>query len=724
MKVLLDAQNRRYIVASPAKVKPDIDGSLEDDAWLEAVFQGNFLQRDPREGEDATERTELGLLYDERNLYIGVRCFDQEPEQIIAREMRRDARVDDDDYVEIVLDTYHDHRSGFYFIFNPYGSKRDAVLANEGQSFNSSWDGIWHCRTRIDSEGWTAELAIPWKTLRFSEQDSSVWGINVGRMIRRKNESVYWQLIPRDLGHAGVFRLSHAGNLHGLRNLRMGGNLELKPYLVSGLERDDPTGYATQGQLDVGLDSKVAVTANMALDLTVNPDFAQVESDREQVNLSRFSLYYPEKREFFLEGAEIFEFGSRRRRYGGRSSAMSLFYSRRIGLVEEEEARILGGAKLVGKVGDYHIGFMNMVTDRVVQEDGTPVSRANFSVIRMRRDIMQRGSLGLMYLGREDLGSAGFNRSFGADCFLPFSDYFDISGYLAASMDSELEGGLLGGGRNMAGSLRLNYNSDLWQFSLSGTDIGADFNPEMGYVRRVDYRLTSGSISYSPRPGNDRVIRQFSYEVDGLYRTDHANRMLDSEVGVDFDIHFQNSARISLGVERSREFVDEDWEVREGYPVPMGTYEETQFSSRLRSDPSLPLAGELDLRLGDYYTGNNVRIGIQGSVTTIPRLRMELDYRWNRISMPQGRFQTHTLGIRTYYYFSTQLYFKAYLQINDDRLEYQGREKVVGNFLLRWIFSPGSNFYLVYNDIRLAGPGRDEIQNRTFMLKTTFFWRK
>ncbi|GAG12627.1 unnamed protein product, partial [marine sediment metagenome] len=272
------------------------------------------------------------------------------------------------------------------------------------RDYNSSWDGIWECKARITDEGWFAEIAIPWKTLRFTSQDSAVWGVNFARMIRRKNEHTFWQLVPRDLGYAGLFRLSQAGTLQGLRNLKMGGNFELKPFLLGGLENDEPTEFKTHSMASFGLDAKVAITTNLALDLSVYPDFAQVEADREQVNLTRFSLYFPEKREFFLEGAEIFSFGGGGGMRHFRGSGVNLFYSRRIGLVDGQMAPILGGAKLVGKVGQSQIGILNMLTERttVENEDTTyTVPMTNFSAVRIRRDILQRGSIGFMFLNKE-----------------------------------------------------------------------------------------------------------------------------------------------------------------------------------------------------------------------------------------------------------------------------------------------------------------------------------
>jgi len=731
-KNLIGPNGKRMIQAVRSSNEIKIDGLLNDSVWQTANFQGNFVQQEPNEGEQATEKTEIGILYDDKNIYFGIKCYDSEPDKIIAREMRRDERVDDDDNFELILDTYHDKRSGYYFIMNPYGSKREAVLANEGRDYNPNWDGVWRCKSHINSEGWFLEIAIPWKTLRFSEQDSSVWGINCARKIRRKNEHVYWELISRDVGRGGVFRVSEAGILQGLTNLKMDGNFELKPYFLGGLENDLVTDFTTDRLGDIGLDSKIAVTANIALDLTVNTDFAQVESDQEQVNLTRFSLFYPEKREFFLEGAETFSFGSGRRQHWHRGTTdMNLFHSRQIGLVDGHEARILGGAKMVGKIGQYRLGVMNIFTDEVSyiddEENTVKVNQTNFSVFRLNRDIMERGSLGLIFLNKEESNTENYNRSLGIDGNFPLSDNFSISGYFSGTAGSDQideDQTLDMNTKNIAAKLSLDYQSDLWQINTSYQDIGARFNPEMGFNRRTDYRLTKASAEYKPRPKDSELIRQYGYKLEGNYRSDHESILLDNEIGASYSIEFHNSSRFNLGVKKKKEFVDYDWEVRDDFVIPTATYSGFDYSMRAESDKSKPIAGTLNLGYADYYTGNNASFGLSSTITQIKPFRIEIDYRRNNISLPEGSFHTNTMGLRVFYFFSTSLYLKAYMQWNDDKLYFDGRERIISNILLRWIYSPASNVYLVYNDGRLVGPGNTEITNRTFMIKSTFFWRK
>lgn len=729
-QAVTDQNGRRVIHALIRSDEIQIDGKLNEPAWETVNFQGDFRQREPDEGHPASEGTEIGVLYDKRYIYFGIKCFDSEPGKIIAREMRRDAVVDDDDYFEMVLDTYHDRRSGYYFITNAHGSKREAQLANEGRDYNPAWDGVWICKTQITKQGWFLEIAIPWKTLRFTEQDVSVWGINFARMIRRKNEHVYWQLIPRHLGGAAIFRLSGAGTLQGMTALKMGGNLELQPYFLGGLENDPGTKFSTAHLSDMGFDANIALTANLALDLTVNTDFAQVEADQEQVNLSRFSLYYPEKRDFFLEGAEVFTFGGSQHWDGG-STDMNLFYSRRLGLVDGQEARILGGAKMVGKVGRYRIGIMNINTERVSYEqennETVKAQATNFAVVRLSRDVLQRGSIGLMLLNKEESHTQHFNRSLGIDSHLPLSTHFTMSGYLAGTSGPAqiVDGRRLDMDKqNIAAKLNLDYTSDLWQFATAFQDIGVRFNPEMGFNRRSDYRLGNASLEYSPRPKTSKRIRQYTYQIEGDYRTNHDQAMLEANIETSWAIEFQNSSRFSIAVNRNKEYLDYDWQLRKGFLIPSHSYTAYHYSLSAVSDKARAMAGGIEVSCGDYYTGRSTAAGVSGVLTRIEPLRMEIDYSHHYIDLPQGNFHTNTLGLRIYCFFSTELYLKAYMQWNDDKLSFDGRERVISNVLLRWIYAPESNLYLVYNDGRLVGPNLTEIVNRTVMLKATFFWRK
>ena len=741
----IDDRGFRFIPSTAVVSDLKIDGRLDEEDWRNAVFQGHFLQREPDIGQDATEKTKVAVLRDDNFLYIGVKCFDSEPSKIIAREMRRDARMENDDHFQIVFDTYRDRRNGFYFEINPNGCRRDASFGDEGQSYNSDWDGIWECGARINEEGWFAEVAIPWKTLRFAEEDTATWGINFARIIRRKNEQDFWQLVTRDAGRRGMFRLSQAGSLVGLTGMKAGGNLELEPYLLGGAAKDADTEFKSHSIGDFGIDAKIGLTSNMAMNLTWNTDFAQVEADQERVNLTRFSLYFPEKRDFFLDGAEVFNFGGQSiSGRGGPGNGIRLFYSRRIGIEEGNQQPITGGVKLVGKTGKYQIGVMNMLTEEIYataedddeeengedeEENGvlTLYPANNFTVLRLRRDLLLRSNVGFMFLNKEQVNSDHYNRSMGVDMNFPLTDVFTISGAFAGTFGpEEIEDDEVidRKTKNWAGNAELSYNSDLLDLQLSHLSIEDNFDAEMGYVRRTGIRSTECEIEYTPRPKRWPSIRQFRYRLNGEYLTDFGNRMLESQFSASLGISFQNSAYVSLGMRQESEFIDEDWEVRPGYIVPTGTYGGWGPYIWMSSDESKSVVGGLRLSYREYFTGIRLTADPQIALLNFDRFQAEIDVDLNHVEMPEGSFDATTLGCRMYYFFSTKLYLKAYLQWNDDRLANEGDRISLANLLLRWTYRPGSDIYVVYNDRRLFGVSNGEIANRTLMLKATFFWRK
>ncbi len=712
-----------------------IDGNLNEEAWGNIEFQGNFIQREPNIGEPASEKTQVAVLQSRKKLYIGIKCFDSEADKIIARDMRRDSELEDDDYFQIVIDSYHDLRNAFYFKTNPNGAKRDATLGDEGKNYNPDWDGIWECGTQITDQGWFAEIAIPWKTLRFANEDSLTWGINFARGIRRKNEQVYWQLVSRDAGRYGIFRVSQAGVLSGLTEMRAGGNWEVEPYILAGSERDVETDFRFKGVNDFGIDTKIGITSNLAVNLTWNTDFAQVESDQEQVNLTRFSLYFPEKREFFLDGAEMFNFGGATsgRRRGGESNNIRLFYSRRIGIVDGHEQPISGGAKAMGKMGKYQVGMLHMQTEGVNfydedDEEEKNYGVTNFTVLRLRREILKRSSVGVMFLNKDEINSNHYNRSGGFDANFPITDRILINGAVAGTYGPEEEDddGVLQNMQknNFAGFLSFSYDSDLWEFELSHLGIQENFNAELGYVRRTNIKSTRGSIEFNPRPTWWKSVRQLSFRFRPSYMTDFNNRLLESRISYVFSVHFQNSARIFGGLNSETEFLDEEWEVRPGIVIPKNTYHGWDSFLWVMSNQSADLSGGFFMNYGDYYTGKALRFGPELVINNFERTKIEFDFSFNHVNLPDGKFNTHTLGSRFYYFFSTKLYLKAYLQYNDDRKANEGNILTLSNILLRWIYRPGSDLYLVYNDSRGIGPSHVEISNRTLMLKATFFWRK
>lgn len=732
--VPVDQQGIRIMQSVTIDSNLHIDGRFDEPVWSKVKFQGNFIQREPNLGEPASERTEVAVLQNKHNLYLGIKCYDSEPDRIIARDMRRDAELDNEDYFQIVIDSYHDLRNGYYFKTNPYGAKKDATIGDEGKSYNPDWDGIWDCAARITEEGWFVEIEIPWKTLNFVSSDSATWGINFARGIMRKNEHSFWQLVSRDAGRMGLFRFSQAGRLTGLAARKSGGNLEFQPYLLAGLERDSNTDFKIENVSNFGVDAKVGLSSNLYVNLTWNTDFAQVESDQEQVNLTRFSLYFPEKREFFLEGAETFNFGGAEsgRSRGGDGNGIRLFYSRRIGIAGRTQQPIIGGARMIGKVGNYQVGLLNMQTEEATHYDEdddetTIYPSTNFTAVRVRRDVFRRSNIGFMLLNKEESGTGHYNRSGGVDMNFPITDQFTISGGMASTTgpNKEDDGETINmQEKNKAGFFAIGYESDLWELGLKYLDIEENFNAEMGFVRRTDIRSTSTELEFSPRPQRWESIRQVGFRMRHEYLTDHQNVMLESTLNTSFFIRYQNSARLYTGIERSSEFLDKNWEVRPDYLIPKATYDTWRGYIWLITNESANIANRTMASYGGYYTGKSLRLNSDFTVYNIERLRMDLELNYNHVNLPVGKFDTRTLGLRFYYYFSTDLYLKTYLQWNDDRKANDGNQITVANVLLHWIYKPGSDFYLVFNEGRLIGETGQEITNRTLMFKATFFWRK
>lgn len=708
---------------------PKIDGKLDDPIWQTVEFSGKFLQREPSEGIPASERTEIAIAYDDNNLYIAARCYDSDPSGIKATEMRRDQYLWDDDYLEIILDTFDDGRSSFYFTTNPLGARSDGKTSDEGKNNNRDWDGVWHCKSSINEDGWYTEIAIPWQTLRFQEGDGVEWNANFLRTIKRKNESDYWRLISRDYGHSGKYRMSEGGRLRGFNNLKMGGKYEFLPYFSGGLANDESTGNKTNNVQDMGLDVKWNISSTMTADFTYNTDFAQVEADQERVNLTRFSLYFPEKRQFFLEGAENFRFGQGSGR-GWRPSAGSLqiFYSRRVGLESGYQVPIMGGSRIQGKSGKYTIGIMSIQTDKSHlyddddTGDGVFAESTNYSVVRVKRDLFLRSSIGLMMLNKQQ--EADYNRTVGFDSYFPITNTFSFYVVGAGTFDPKDEEEPESKRNRYSGNIGFNYNSDLWEYSMSYVDIEDGFNPEMGFIRRTDIKRTSGRLQFSPRPRNIKSIRQFEFQVNGEYQNSHDNLTLNRKVGGEFQIRFENSSNFSIGVEREYEFLDYDWEVRDGYVIAEDGYNTTTGRISYRTDRSKFINGNIRMNGGDYFDGSRYGGSLSGDIKLFNKFRGNLNYSYNWVDLPDGEFHTNSLSARLSYSFNPDLYVKAYLQLLDDKLRNDGQYEVSTNVLFHYIYKPGSDFYIVFNEGRMTGNNNTVIENRTLLTKFTYFLRK
>jgi len=691
-----------------------IDGQLNEEAWAKAVVVDRFIQREPHEGRRCSEQTEVRILVNERNLYIGYRCWDSDIRNVVANEMRRDINLLNNDCVEIYLDTYHDHRTAFYFATNPLGAQRDGIitanLSDEEQNWD--WNGVWDNASSIDSAGWTAEIAIPFQTLRFQSGEERIWGINLSRVIPRKREEAYWSPISRDYGWTGKYRVEVYGHLMGLGKLKQPGDFEVKPFALAGMQRDFEAGGPEERKLSGGIDAKYHLTPNLTADLSWNTDFAQVEADQEQTNLTRFELFYPEKRDFFLEGAAIFRFGERF--YFPFLPASVLFFSRRIGLSEDNTMiPLLGGVKMTGKAGNLNVGLLNMTAERssYTNEDDEQkiVPRTNFSVLRLRQDILANSSIGLIALNKQSLDDASFNRNVGLDATIYLTPNTQVSGFLAKTSTPSMRG------RDLAAYGDFYYNDDFWTLLVTQNTVQDNFNPEMGFFPRTGIRKSEVSFGISPRPKIFN-IRQLALFDDFYYITDQRGELESRWNYTGFYSQFQDGSWWFAILSTNYEWLTEDFEIHDGVNIDPGVYRFTNIMSQFQSDMSKSLSGLLSVNAGDFYDGTIYGYGLGANIKLAPRLTLNLQYNHNDVKLSAGQFTTTIVGARVLYTFSPKLFAKAFIQWNSDDAA------VSGNFLVSFIHTPGSDLFLVYNEELSIGGSRLRTNNRTVMLKFTYLF--
>ena len=697
--------------------KPLIDGHVDDMSWSTTESFSAFVQQEPNDGEPATERTEIRFLLDRQNLYIGVICFDDEPENILVSQSRRDADLDDTDSIQILLDTFNDGQNAFVFGTNPFGIEYDGQVMAEGQAgqgnrggFNLDWDADWVVRTGMTDRGWEAEFAIPLKTLRYSPGQERTWGINVMRNIRRKNEQVFLAPVPRGYN---LHRVSVAGKLHGL-SLPARRDLKFLPY-VSGAMTDDVTlrTDTVRRSGDVGLDVKWGVRADLTLDVTVNTDFAQVEADEQQVNLTRFPLFFPEKRPFFLENAQVFQLGQPR--------AVDLFFSRRIGLSPGgEPIDIVGGGRLSGKLGGYNIGLLNMQTDAAVNErlGQTVAPASNFTVMRLQREV-GRSNFGAMFVGRQGNGSRApaddYNRAYGLDLGWQTSTNGRATAFLARTDSPETKGG-----SDYAGALSYGYTNEMWNNRIGYTQVGDRFNPEVGFLQRRGYRRLDASTNIRYQPKQWPWIRRISPHFNYNGYVDLQNRLESSQGHWHFfDIQTLSGARfgyvIITGQDRPRlPFTIYQDVTGRRVVVPAGQYGWAWGEFEGNTNQSAPVSAGLVHRIGNYYGGDYQSWRLTLGLRAGARLLSELGWNRDDATLPGGRFRNDLVPMKVSYAFTSLASLQGLIQYNKQA------STLSSNIRLALLNRSGTGFFLVYNDRRDTSPFTpDELLGRSFIVKYT-----
>ena len=726
---------RALAVALPEGVEPRIDGQLDDEAWQLAAASGGFIQREPDVGVPSTHRTEFRILYDDARIYVAIWAFEPHEGGVIASELERDSGLRKGDAVRVTFDTFHDHRNLFYFSTNPLAAMKDAYASDNGR-INFDWNAVWEVRVSSDEDGWYSEFAIPLSQLRFRNQpEGQLWGVNVIRIITHIREESSFVPMPREWGGAANARASGSGLLLGLDDLRPRRRLELVPFFAPGVARDLGAGTQTDWKSEYGADLRIGLTQTINADVTFNTDFAQVEVDQEVVNLSRFSIRFPEKRQFFTEGAGTFAYGvggvggaggggggggagggggGGGAGGGGGGGLLSLFYSRRIGLSGDGQAvPIIAGARLTGNPGVYTVGLLNIQTDATSYGDGDDavrIPRANYTVARLKRNVLSSSSVGVIALNRQgDVDGKAYNRSLGIDGVFTLPNNVQVTSLFAKTYSPGIDG------RDMAGVLSVNWAGDLLGLRGSYTDIQEGFNADMGFVPRVDIKRTSLGAGWTPRPDWPGV-RQLSVGVDLEYLEDHQGTLQTRERELSFALQRNDGSNVRASVSDEFDLLVSPFSVGPNTVAP-GGYSSRTFSTNFGTNDSRRVYGGGGVEFGDYYGGRIRALRTNLSFLAKETLLVENNFTRNRIALPnRPTYVTNTLNTRVTYSLSPTLFLKAFVQYNDDR------NLTNLNILLWSIYRPGSDVFVVYNQGWETGlPGGPRVDSRSLSIKLTYW---
>ncbi len=665
-----------------------VDGRLDEPAWAGVTPITSFIQAQPNDGEPASEDTEVYLGYDDGALYIGAQMWDSDPSALITKSLERDSPgilFEEMDAFGITLDTFLDRRNSFIFFINPEGGLKDGQGFDNGRTRDYGWDGVVDVRTTVHERGWTLEMRIPWRTLRFDPSvENQTWGLNFLRRIRRKNEASYWAPLDR---RNRIFLVSLAGTMEGLGKLPAGRNLTIKPFALAG--RAGGPGLASDllgNEVDAGIDVKYGITPNLTLDLTYRTDFSQVEADREQVNLTRFPLFFPERREFFLENSGTFTFGDVNHGPGSPRSGSSLrdftlFHSREIGLRRGTPVALLGGARVTGRVGGLEVGLLN-----VQSEDFAGDPAENFSVLRLRTSVLGDSDVGVMFTNRQATGVAGgaYNRTVGFDTNLRLAGNLYVNAYGAASRDST--------GNGEAARLAIGWRDDFWNVSSAVRSIGSNFDPGMGFVRRTGIREWFASAGVHPRIVGSYLLGVNPY-VQGSYITDLQGRLESREGRAALGFSFNDRSALSFSYTDRFERLTESFRIS-GTDIPAGDYSFGVASARYNSSRGQEFSGSVNVSGGGYFSGSRFSVGGSGRWQPSAGLTAEVAASRNNLSVGGNDFSVDVYSARLKYAVSTTLNFGAFVQLNADTHE------MITNLRANLIHAPLSDLFLLYTERR------------------------
>ncbi len=617
-----------------------VDGKLDEPAWKSAVPIGDLVQVLPKEGESPSEKTEIRVLVSKDSIFFGITCFDRSPASIIATHLTRDAELDVDDNVSVVIDPFFDHRNGFFFKINPNGARADGQISNSAEFASLDWDGIWNAHARITSDGWVAEIEIPFKTLRF-KPGQSVWGLNIERAIKRNNETNRWSGARRDIW---MSNLAEAGQLEGIPNVRQGMGLDIRPYgLVVRKEGND-------WKADGGLDVSKNLAPNLNASLTINTDFAETEVDARQVNLTRFDLFYPEKRAFFLEGAGVFDVVT------GNPMMPDLipFFSRRIGLMEQDgiptEVPIIAGAKITGRQSRYNIGFLDVQTGDV---DEVGLSGQNLLAARVSRDFWRQSYVGGIFT-RGNPSGLGNNTLIGGDARFATSS-FKGDKNLSLSLFAFRTDDEFSDTTDYAGGFSIDYPNDRWFANLSWKQIGENFSPALGFVPRNGIRKTNAMFMFRPRP-EKAGIRQITFHAFPELITNLDNRVDNWRVDISpFEVEFNSGDIFEIQVTPEFERLPDPFPISGDVTVPAGSYQFTRYGVSVETATKRPWVVNFEANFGSFYNGT--RRDLEFGLTLKPGHHLLLGLAAERadVDLVQGKFFTQLFSLQADYNFTPNI---------------------------------------------------------------------
>jgi hypothetical protein len=684
-----------------------VDGRLDDPVYRDTLPIDQFVQQEPREGEPASEKTEVWVAYDGEGIYVGARLWESDRSRRVMSDMRRDAsNLYNNDHFAVMIDTFYDRRNGYLFYANAQGGMGDSQVANENA--NTDWNTIWETKSAEFDSGWTIEFHIPFRSIRFQE-GARMWGINFRRMVRWKTETAFLAAVPASYGSNGINRASSAATLVGLEAPARIRNIDLKAYALGSTvtNRAASPPVSNRGDGDFGVDAKWSPTQSYVADFTYNTDFAQVEDDEQQLNLTRFSLQYPEKRDFFMEGEQFFGFGTQSGAPGNNPEIPVIFFSRRIGLENGGIVPIVGGGRLLGRSGRNQIGILQMRTGDV------PALRAvatDFSAMRVQREILRRSRIGMIATRRAPGANGSTNYAYGVDAVLQFYQNIQFVHYVAKSETRDRTG------NDFSSRNRFVWNADRWGIDTEHMFAGEDFNPEVGFLRRPEgFQHLKMNLRFSPRPRNIPGVRKVYYTTNVQYFTDPTWSKVESrDQQATFRVDFTNGDRTQVEVSRTYEAIEDPFTLAKGVRVPAGGYSWQQAQGSFTFGPQRKVSGTALALHGSFYHGTVTEVGWRSRVEFSPQFYAEPTITINHVDVPWGRGFSNLVSSRLTYTLTPRMFVSGLVQ-------YQSRNDAVStNARFRWEYRPGSELFVVYSDGRTTlSRGVPDLQTRSFVVKVT-----